>query len=778
MFQSLRASRRLSDPSNGSQGIPINDSALQLQGSRDQDFTHQDLSNTTSLAGWNDTADDTLILTTQGRSFTGYDGSSSATTSINSLPEEKWMLRPKFGPAAVAMLLLALLSTTLSGLWLAVAIIQPRWGFMISTTHGLSPSNAATLTALLGKTIEIASITVFISCIGQVLSRRAVAEESAGITLADITIRNWVIQPGFIFTHHQTLLVAGRTLLGALALLALVATILYTTASEALVSPKLKYGKWETRELTAAVHSYYGNFAEAGARCMQEPDLIQNTTKKEESFPIGLGSICLGHELKYKSTRDFLAFTRHYGAFGSAEGTKLLGNGTRPVGYTLLHDNVTLEATRVDTEYSDVAASYERWGRIIDNVTVSIPHPSVWSASRFPRNKILQPEDLSNAGGFSIRAAVVSPTLNTLCVNIDKEELAPLVYTEFPYSEKDFSEEEYSESSFEIWAEEEMSKWDNSTIVDDVFRWGSKYGRRRPVFEFLPNEFHIVYHRTSRLNDTIYDAGYLLAHLNEPGAEYTLCQMRSWLSTDCSTWLEVSGVGQPIMRAHCEDGGDEYRHDPSAYKSSDNIVLPELWPWILGMWESSIALEHTSTNGILGFQFIMTAGILTEPDIWPYTATMSEILSVLLLSTLTLASVDTQLRHTWDHGLGKDSYIVDGTTATYGFNTTETFRAGIRSQEYTSGHTESWQRLFYLVLGPAFALNLLCLAYLVRWSGLINDITEPQNHFSLAMSSSPSSRMERSYPDGPKKQHWEMSWRVCQDLADGGCRFGDCDKDL
>ncbi|KAJ3468199.1 hypothetical protein MRS44_002264 [Fusarium solani] len=400
------------------------------------------MSSTTSLTGWDDTADDPLIASTQERSLTGYDGPASATTSINSHPAEQSMLHPKFGPAAVAMLLLALFSTTLSGLWLVVAIIQPRWGFMISTTNGLSPSNAATLTALLGKTIEVASITVFISCIGQAMTRRAVAKKSAGITLADITIRNWVIQPGYIFTHYQTLLVAGRTLFGALALLALVATILYTTASEALVSPKLKYGEWETRELTAAVHYYYGNFLGAGIRCTHEPDLDQKATEEEEMTWMGLGMICLGHELNYKSTRDLLAFMRDEGIGALIEYQEKVGNNLRSAGYTLLHDNVTLEATRVDTEYSDVAASYERWGRIIDNVTVSIPHPSVWSASRFPGNKILQPEDLSNAGGFSIKATVVSPTLNTLCVNMDKEELAPLVYTQFPHSEKEFSEKE------------------------------------------------------------------------------------------------------------------------------------------------------------------------------------------------------------------------------------------------------------------------------------------------------------------------------------------------
>ncbi|UPK89678.1 hypothetical protein LCI18_000613 [Fusarium solani-melongenae] len=182
---------------------------------------------------------------------------------------------------------------------------------------------------------------------------------------------------------------------------------------------------------------------------------------EDREFEAHMALYCLGQELKYQSTRDFLAFSR---------GDDLLA---RLVGKTLLHDKVTMLATRVDTEFRDFVALYERWGRIVDNVTMSLPHPSVWAASRFAENKILQPEDLSNAGGFSIDAAVVSPTLNTLCVNMEEDELAPLVYAQFPDNEKD---------GFERWAQQELSEWDNSTIVDDVFRWGTKYGRRRPAF--------------------------------------------------------------------------------------------------------------------------------------------------------------------------------------------------------------------------------------------------------------------------------------------------------
>lgn len=476
MSRSSRESRRLSGSSHESQDIPVDDSPPRPQVSGDQEIEQHSLSTTASLTSLHDGVNDPLPTSTQEHASTHGDSSSSTTVPVNSPPTNQNILRPKFGPGAVAMLLLAIYSAALSGVWFVVAIIQPRWGFKISTTHGLSPSNAATLTALLGKTIEIASITVFISCIGQALTRRAAAEKSTGITLADITIRNWIIQPGSIFTHHHTLAIAGRTILGALALLGLVVTILYTTASQALVSPKLKYGQWESREMTAPVHSFYGNHVDAGARCTRKrkPDPIKNPNYPgDKAIYKDMALLCLGHELSYKSTRDLLAFK----GLGSDATIGHTGKDETPLGtagHTLLHDKVIMEATRVNTEFRDVAALYERWGRIVDNVTVSIPHPGVWSASRFPENKILQPEDLSNVGGFYMKAAVVSPTLNILCVNMDEDEIAPLVYAEFPHGEKE---------GFERWAGKEVTKWDNSTVVDDVFRWGSEYGRRRPIFE-------------------------------------------------------------------------------------------------------------------------------------------------------------------------------------------------------------------------------------------------------------------------------------------------------
>ena len=66
-------------------------------------------------------------------------------------------------------------------------------------------------------------------------------------------------QPGSLITHWETLPYAGLTLLGILSLVASIASSFYTTASAAMVSPKLKYGNWENTQLQGVVRSSYAN---------------------------------------------------------------------------------------------------------------------------------------------------------------------------------------------------------------------------------------------------------------------------------------------------------------------------------------------------------------------------------------------------------------------------------------------------------------------------------------------------------------------------------------
>lgn len=95
----------------------------------------------------------------------------------------------------MTLIILSVYSTAFSGVWLVVSIIQPQYGRGISTGNGwqVTPSTATLLATLAAKTIELSFVTVFVAVLGQVLTRRAFSRLSRGVTLAEMTMRNWVI---------------------------------------------------------------------------------------------------------------------------------------------------------------------------------------------------------------------------------------------------------------------------------------------------------------------------------------------------------------------------------------------------------------------------------------------------------------------------------------------------------------------------------------------------------------------------------------------------------
>lgn len=100
-------------------------------------------------------------------------------------------------------------------------------------------------------------------------------------------MRTWVIQPGFMITHWQHLQHAALSIVGAITLTAAVVAMFYTTASDSLVSPHLKYGKPEEMILYGLVKASYANTDYIKATC-QTPI---KTTVDEEA-----GNTCLSVE--------------------------------------------------------------------------------------------------------------------------------------------------------------------------------------------------------------------------------------------------------------------------------------------------------------------------------------------------------------------------------------------------------------------------------------------------------------------------------------------------
>ncbi|KAK7989565.1 TPR domain-containing protein [Apiospora arundinis] len=636
----------------------------------------------------------------------------------------------------------SVVSTFLSGAWFVVAIIQPRYGRKISTAGGvLAPADATLVTAVLAKFTELTFVTVFVGVLGQILTRRAFTENSKGMTISEMTMRNWAIQPGTMMSHWETIPYAGKTLLGLLAMLATLASMTYTSASDAMVAPKLKFGPWEKMEMEAFVRTSYAN-----------PQYIKSTCTTPISSSLdelNAGVSCVEVEYSGQSYRNLLAFMKDWQLLESAP--SITDMRSRPVGTAILNDNITVTSSWVNTEYSDPGKLFKEHKRIVNNVTLAMPHPGVYEAAINEKNGILQPNDLSGVGEYRINASVVSPVVNTLCVNLSPAELSPLVYTSWPGAKTKDSEIPGQKMADPAWLNympiADDKTWLNRTAVDDIFRWGKKYGRRPPVFPMVPIEYNMITNTTVYMGDSIY----ILAKApKRTVGDYTICELRSWMSPQCSTEFSSSGITGSKMKAHCDDPEDENSY---SHVTTDAPLFPGPntdWRNVADQWRLSMDINGGVQNNNASNARIFTNLILGKPELSETLPSMAEAISVLASSTLIVGSKQSTTKHFWNY-----------TKATLEGGNWETFPAQIQMQQYTSSYEKPWQGCFYLVLAIVFILNVCCLLYLLfAAKGMVTDMTEPQNAFALALNSPPSRQLYGSCGHGPEGRELDIPWRL------------------
>lgn len=168
--------------------------------------------------------------------------------------------------------------------------------------------------------------------------------------------------------------------------------------------------------------------------------------------------------------------------------------------------------------------------------------------------------------------------------------------------------------------------------------------------------------------------------------------------------------------------------------------------WRLSRLSSFTLHANSSDTGLL-IQLALHDAVL------PRTLPSLAEAAVVYVSTLVLNSaLDTSFYHYFDYDA--EGNILDAP------GTLESFNATIQTHKYTSGHVDQWHRLFYVILGLAFAMNLFCLATFVIRQGLVTDITEPQNTFMVALNGPPSERLKGSFETGLKSNHLAVPWRV------------------
>ena len=183
---------------------------------------------------------------------------------------------------SIIILLISLYSLAMSGLWLGIALRRPHWGHRISSHGIVKPNDASLVSTLLAKSIEVSFGATFVAFLGQELSHRAFFDPSRGISIAEMSMRAWVVQPGTMIAHWNRLRCGVSSSLGLATFFVAWFAMLYTSASDALgkISHRIPYacprasrcpvlyvlriGWWQTvspRLLPGAVHhrQLYGN---------------------------------------------------------------------------------------------------------------------------------------------------------------------------------------------------------------------------------------------------------------------------------------------------------------------------------------------------------------------------------------------------------------------------------------------------------------------------------------------------------------------------------------
>jgi hypothetical protein len=441
----------------------------------------------------------------------------------------------------------------------------------------------------------------------------------------------------------------------------------------------------------------------------------------------------------------------------------------RPLGFGLLYENTTITAQWVDI--INTTEKSREYGRVINNVSLAMPHAGVFAAARDQRNGILQPEELDSEGTYELEASVPSPVMKVLCVNMNETELKPLVYDTW-------SNETVNATTWTPAMLMANATTTNETVVDEIFGWTKQDNKTMldypPVFPRFPKPFNTV------LNHTSFSWGRPAIYIMGQGGDgtagpnmtgiYSLCKIDVDITPYCSTKYTAGGSGGR-MEALCGDpnASDE---DPDAkpvgkmaYINSMTNATVERgianWRDVGTDWSNSLSLgtglsdgEASNSRLLMQLQLVPAGGLDADPnnldvklnDLLP---SMSEAIAVLSGCTLLKSFIDAPFVPFWNY-----------TKSMLEKPQTQYFNATIVAQQYASGGVDHPSKAWVIILLLVFLMNIFVLVYFILHRGLVTDFSEPPNLFALAVNSPPSQALAGSCGGGPEGKQYTVNWFV------------------
>lgn len=674
-------------------------------------------------------------------------------------PRKTWM--------SILTICLSVYSTAVSGLFFFIAVVGPSYP-AIRTNGRITASSAAFLTTILAKTVELSFVTIIIALLGQELSRKASSiHRRSGVTLAQLSMRNWITQPGTMISRWESVRYAGLTTLGVVSMVAAVLAMLYTSAATALVQPRLKFGDWKVKPMQGNVRASFANKYHIGEKCPSPLSKAMDSGAREETC-VSIEHAAMGYhnyysylELWSKASKSSLAF------------------GERPNGTAVLNNDTTVTAPWFGNRLGPRAAFEQVYNEtetvIVNNVSLAFPHTGVASAAKDKINNIMQPEDLDGMGVYLVNASVPSPVIHVRCATVSEKMLDPLVFSRWNEINETVNGTSWPDQL--RYTDNHSYPFLSGTELDDVFEWGEKYGPASwpPVFPNMPDEYNTVTNQTSTYGRTsIYVLGkgpYDKSDKN-PDLNNFLCQMQVSQTPYCYTTYQASAQGA-TLEAVCgdEDNWHEMQYIASVPDSlTHNETRSKDWPSVAGQWALALALNDGSFGGKSSNARLLTQLLLREPELDPAKPSLAEALAVLAGCTLLQSTLDAPFVPYWDY---TGETILEDPAGVY-----EPFNATLRAQQYASGGSEPYQKAFHVVLLGVFALNVVALLYFALHKTWYTDFSEPPNLFSLAVNSPPSEAFAGCCGTGPQGRDYRVAWTLEQDdghvfVHSGGRREGD-----
>ncbi|KAL4788786.1 hypothetical protein BDV19DRAFT_398014 [Aspergillus venezuelensis] len=667
--------------------------------------------------------------------------------SFHKCPIKKTIVHRRLSWVPATVLVLAVCSTLLSGLYFVVALIKPRYGKFIGVDGKMAASTASLLSMLFAKIVELSYVTICVAFLGQVLTRRAITKGSRGISISDMSMRTWLMQPGAIIVHWESLRYSGWTVLGVITLTATVVAMLYTTAAEALVTPKLKWGSVEDRILVGDVYTSFANVFFLSDNCETSVALYDDVDERNNT--------CLNMQHAGQAFHNYQAFLHEWALVTKGQRPSSSEQGSRPRPTGSVHENTTVEGSWINR--MDMDDLWKRYDRVVHNITAAMPHAGVIAAANHRDNDIIQPKDKSGEGMYELEASVSSPAVNVLCAGMNATELAPIVYAEWPNINTPFDPITWTTTVPDDVPN--IENWHNRTVVDDIFEIGPDYpGRYSPIFGKLPSMHNSITNVTGPWNNS---AIWLLGATNTTNntrPNYILCRLKAKLSPLCSTRYIVTASGSRLYTVCEEDHPLQYNN---RVPEAPDGVWENDWKSIAAEWAFSLSLNAGITDGAAAGARLLMQFVPKLPSLDPEVPSISEALAVLAGNTLLMSSANTPFVHFWN-------YTEPGETPVLAEPARQNINATLRSMGYASGGTHRWQGVFYPVLVFAFVTSALCLAFMVFEvrGKQITDFTEPHNLFALAMNSPSTTKLQGACGSGPEGRQLGERWYVAMEEDD------------